>query len=273
VRVLATEGRAKAVDICDRFWIDVDNPADFRRAENALLAKLRGKPNDGPVSRYLNRPLSVRISRWLVNYPITPNQISIFSFLSSMLAAGLFTLGSYPALLLGGTLAQFASIIDGFDGEIARLKFQRSDYGGWLDASLDRYADAFLLFGLTWHLYTQQAKSWVLLIGFLAIIGSFMVSYSADKADRLMRRGIDSGVIPGLRIGRDLRVLLIFLGALSNQVLLTLVIIAIVMNLETLRRMFICGDRANFSLNPIGQENGKANREDKTRPTDDSDCG
>jgi choline kinase len=51
VRVLAAEGRAKAVDICDRFWIDVDNPADFRRAENALLAKLRGKPNDGPVSR------------------------------------------------------------------------------------------------------------------------------------------------------------------------------------------------------------------------------
>ena len=142
VRVLATEGRAKAVDINGHFWIDVDDPAAVKRAEDALLADLADKPSDGPVSRYLNRPLSVRISRRLVNYRITPNQISLFSFLCSVLAAGLFALGGYPALLLGGFLAQFAAVIDGCDGEVARLKFQTSPYGGWLDAVLDRYADA-----------------------------------------------------------------------------------------------------------------------------------
>ena len=170
VQVLAAKGHAKAIPT-DDFWIDVDDPAAFHKAEQALLKRLRDKPNDGPVARYLNRAISVRISRYLVQGDMTPNQISLFSFLCSVLAAGLFALGGYVALLLGGVLAQFASIIDGCDGEVARLKYQSSDFGGWFDAVLDRYADAFLLFGLTWHLLVIEANGWVLFIGFMAIIG------------------------------------------------------------------------------------------------------
>jgi choline kinase/phosphatidylglycerophosphate synthase len=240
VRVLAVEGRAKAVDVNGHFWIDVDNPKDFRLAESALVAQLGDKPNDGPVSRYLNRPLSVRISRRLVHTGVTPNQISILSFLCSVLAAGLFALGGYAALVLGGVLAQFASIIDGCDGEVARLKFQESPYGGWFDAVLDRYADAFLLLGLMWHAFAANPNSLILLIGFLAIIGSFMVSYTADKYDGLMQARI--GRRAGFRMGRDVRVLLVFLGALFNQVPLTLLLIAVVMNLETIRRLVTCRD-------------------------------
>lgn len=46
---------------------------------------------------------------------------------------------------------------------------------------LDRYADAFLLFGLMWHAYAGGTHGLILLTGFLAIIGSFMLSYTADK--------------------------------------------------------------------------------------------
>ncbi|MCK4623218.1 MAG: NTP transferase domain-containing protein [Desulfuromonadales bacterium] len=240
VRLLAGEERARAVDIGGGFWIDVDDPAAFGRAEDALLAALRDKPNDGPVSRYLNRPLSVRISRRLVDRPITPNQISLFSFLCSVLAAGLFALGGYLTLLLGGLLAQFASVVDGCDGEVARLKYQSSRYGGWFDAVLDRYADAFLLFGLTWHAYAGRSDGLILWIGFLAIIGSFMLSYTADKYDCLMRERIGRG--RGFRLGRDVRVFAIFLGAMLNQAYLTLVVIAAVMNMETIRRVIICRD-------------------------------
>ena len=239
VRVLAAEGRAKAVDVNGHFWIDVDDPKDFNLAESTLVAQLGDKPNDGPVSRYLNRPLSVTISRRLVRTRVTPDQISIFSFLCSVLAAGLFALGGYAALVLGGVLAQFASVIDGCDGEVARLKFQESSYGGWLDAVLDRYADAFLLLGLTWHAFAASPDSLILLIGFLAIIGSFMVSYTADKYDGLMQDRIGQG---GFRMGRDVRILLVFLGALFNQVTLTLLVIAVVMNLETIRRLVTCRD-------------------------------
>ena len=238
VRILAAQGRAKAIPM-DGFWIDVDDPEAFEKAEQALLKRLRDKPNDGPVARYLNRPLSVRMSRYLAQSDVTPNQISLVSFLCSLLAAGLFAAGGYFALLVGGVLAQFASVLDGCDGEVARLKYQSSDFGGWFDAVLDRYADAFLLFGLTWHLLAVKFNGWVLLIGFMAIIGSFMLSYTADKYDNLMRKRIQTGAKVGLRMGRDVRVFLIFVGAIANMVLPVLVLIAVVMNLETLRRVSI----------------------------------
>jgi len=238
VRILAAQGRAKAITM-EGFWIDVDDPKAFEKAEQALLKRLRDKPNDGPVARYLNRPLSVRMSRYLVQSDVTPNQISLVSFLCSLLAAGLFAAGGYFALLVGGVLAQFASVIDGCDGEVARLKYQSTDFGGWFDAVLDRYADAFLLFGLTWHLLVAKFNGWVLLVGFMAIIGSFMLSYTADKYDNLMRKRIQAGGKAGLRMGRDVRVFLIFVGAITNMVLPVLVLIAVVMNLETVRRVSI----------------------------------
>lgn len=236
VRYLAEKGKVKFFDIGEKFWIDVDDPVALEKAEKALLRGLRSKRNDGPISRYLNRPVSIRISRYLVQFPITPNQISLLSFLLSIFGAGLFFIGGYPALLAGGILAQLASIIDGCDGEIARLKFQGSAFGGWFDAVLDRYADAFLLFGLTWHAYSMNPRLISLFFGFMAIIGSFMVSYTADKYDALMRNRVGSGT----RIGRDIRAFLIFLGALVNRPLWTLFIIATLMNAETIRRIYIC---------------------------------
>jgi len=242
VRVLAAEGRANAVPVSG-FWIDVDDPPALKRAEKALLDRLRDKPNDGPVSRYLNRPLSALLSRRLVKVGIAPNQISLFSFLFSLVAAGLFALGGYPALAAGGILAQLASIIDGCDGEVARLKYRTSEFGGWLDAVLDRYADAFLLFGMTWHLMATKASGLILFTGFMAIIGSFMLSYTADKYDSLMLERIETGGGGRLRLGRDVRVFIIFLGAVTNQILPALALIAIAMNLETVRRIRVAHGR------------------------------
>ena len=73
---------------------------------------MRGKSNDGPVARWLNRPISIQISKYLVDFDITLNQISFVSFLLSILGAGLFAVGNYWLLALGGIIAQFASIID-----------------------------------------------------------------------------------------------------------------------------------------------------------------
>ncbi len=235
IRVLAEKNKAKAVQI-QGFWIDVDDEKAHQKAQKTMLDSMRGKGNDGPVSKWLNRPISIQISKYLVDFYITPNQISFVSFLLSVLAAGLFALGNYWLLALGGIIAQFASIIDGSDGEVARLKYLSSDYGGWFDAVLDRYADAFLLFGLTWYVYSQDLSQWALVIGFIAIIGSFMLSYTADKYDNLMKSRIKKGI----RMGRDVRVFMIFLGAIFNQPYLVLIVIAVLMNYETIRRIVIC---------------------------------
>ena len=237
IKILAKQKKSRVFDIKGKYWIDVDDENAFKKAENILLANLK-KVSDGPISRYLNRPISIRISKCLLKKSITPNQISLFSFIFSMVGALFFFFGGYVNLLIGGILAQMASIIDGCDGEIARLKFQTSEFGGWYDAVLDRYADAFLLFGLTYYVYFLGENLLYLFIGFLAIIGAFMNSYTADKYDGLMKKNLTPGK-HYFRIGRDVRIGIIFIGTLINQPSLILFIIAFLMNIENLRRIII----------------------------------
>ena len=237
IKILVKKERARVFDIEGQYWIDVDDEKAFKKAENILLAELK-KISDGPVSRHLNRPISTRISKYLSKTNIIPNQISLFSFIFSVVGALFFFFGGYVNLLIGGMLAQISSIIDGCDGEIARLKFQTSEFGGWYDAILDRYADAFLLFSLTYYVYFLGENLLYLFIGFLAIIGSFVNSYTADKYDGLMKKNLTRGK-HYFRIGRDVRIGIIFIGTLINQPVLILFIIAFFMNTENIRRILI----------------------------------
>ncbi len=238
LRELAGEGRAKTVDVTGMPWLDVDTPEALREAERRLMRDQGRKTRDGPVARHLNRPVSRWLSRYLVRTTVTPNQVSLASWILSCVAAGLMALGGYPALAAGGVLAQLASIIDGCDGEIARLKYSQSKFGGWFDAVLDRYADAFLLFGLMWHAFASTGAYLPLLLGFAAIVGSFLNSYTADKYDGLMAQRLQGA--PYFRLGRDVRVFVIFLGAILNQALVTLGVVALVMNVEVVRRIVVC---------------------------------
>ena len=237
IKILAKKKKARVFDIKGKYWIDVDDENAFKKAENILLADLI-KTSDGPVSRHLNRSISTRISKYLLKTNITPNQISLFSFIFSMVGALFFFFGGYANLLIGGILAQISSIIDGCDGEIARLKFQTSEFGGWYDAVLDRYADAFLLFGLTYYTYILEENLIYIFIGFLAIIGAFVNSYTADKYDGIMKKNLTRGK-HYFRIGRDVRIGIIFIGTLINQPALVLFIIALLMNAENIRRILL----------------------------------
>ena len=249
IRVIANNGKAKTFDIKNNYWIDIDDEKAFKKTEKKLLGNLK-KTSDGPISRHINRPISTRISKYLVKTNITPNQVSLFSFILCCIGASMFFLGEYPYLLLGGIIAQISSIIDGCDGEIARLKFQASDFGGWFDAVLDRYADAFLLFGLTYYAYFAtknfvlfsnytyftNRNFLILFIGFLAIIGTFMNSYTADKYDGLMKKKIKGYYF---RMGRDVRIFIIFLFVILNLPFLAIILIALLMNAENIRRMVV----------------------------------
>ena len=145
------------------------------------------------------------------------------------MGAFFFFLGGHLNLVIGGILAQLSSVIDGCDGEIARLKFRITEFGGWFDAVLDRYADIFLLGGLIWHLYAPSGDVLPLCIGFFAIMGTFMNSYTADKYDGFMTKKISAGRAY-FRMGRDVRIALIFVGAIINQPFLALLLIALLTN-------------------------------------------
>lgn len=248
IKVLANRGKAKTFDIKDSYWIDVDDEGALKKAENKLLDTLK-KTSDGPVSRHLNRPISTKISKCLVKTSVTPNVISFLSFILCCIGAFFFFLGGWINLVIGATLAQVSSIVDGCDGEVARLKFNETEFGAWFDAVLDRYADAFLLFGLTYYVYFLSENFLCLAVGFLAIIGTFMNSYTADKYDGFMKKKIG---LKGhyFRMGRDVRIFIIFLFALLNMrflfhveiidlPLLTILLIAILMNTENIRRVVV----------------------------------
>lgn len=250
IKVLARNQRVKAFVIGNKYWIDVDDNNAFKKAEDLIISNLK-KSTDGPISRYINRRISTRISRYLVNTNITPNQISILSFFITIVAALFISYKGFISIILGGILAQIASIIDGCDGEIARLRFEESDFGAWFDAVLDRYGDSFLILALTLHTvntgsYIVDMKNFgpALFVGFLALIGCFINSYTADKYDSYMKRvfcdkGCDKAHSSYLRLGRDVRIFIIFVFCLINAAFLALVALALVMNIENVRRVVI----------------------------------
>ncbi|NOZ24516.1 MAG: NTP transferase domain-containing protein [Nitrospirae bacterium] len=233
---LADRGRLRAHDMNGRFWIDVDTEDAYRKAEE-LLSRALVKPTDGFISRYLNRPVSIRFSRLLVKTSITPDAISFSAFVLSLLAAMLLSHGDYLPVLAGGILVQVSSILDGCDGEVARLKFQQSDYGAWFDAVLDRYADAAVILGLTYGWWIANGDGpGVWLAGYLALTGSLMNSYTAIKYDAVMSKERNG---QGWRFGRDTRSFLVMLGAVFNQLFCLLVALAVVANFVSVRRLCV----------------------------------
>lgn len=227
---LADKKHVLACDVGHAYWQDVDTPTDLAHARQGLLTHMQSKSSDGPVARYLNRPCSRWITSRIIDTGITPNAISWMVLTLTVLAASLIIfVPTILTLLLSGVLVQTASILDGCDGEIARLRSQSSAYGGWLDAQLDRYGDAALLAAMTW-LAMQGTGFSAYWVGMAALAGSFMVSYSAHKSDQVLRERV--------RVGRDLRMLIIAVGIALNQPVIALWILAISMNVTVAIRLY-----------------------------------
>jgi len=123
-------------DIGEGLSHDASTAEALKRAEDALFRSL-GKRTDGPVSRWINRPISTFVTRRLVGTNITPNQMTVVANVIGALGVFLVFQGTWAMLALGSLLVQLQSILDGCDGEIARLKFKSSKVGEWLDNILD----------------------------------------------------------------------------------------------------------------------------------------
>ena len=195
---------------------------------------------DGLVSRHLNRKISRPITRLLAPTGITPNQVTFISFILALLASVAFALGSN---VLGGLLAQLSSIIDGVDGEIARLKGLTSPFGAFYDAVLDRYADAAIILGMI--LWAVRFENWpgTWPLGLLALLGSLMVSYSAARSEASTGVRFDHGFAS--LSSRDIRLFIVMLGSLVGQVYWTLVLLAVLTNVVVVYRVLFVRSRLN----------------------------
>jgi phosphatidylglycerophosphate synthase len=165
-----------------RGMFEIDVPEDrwqIIRTEQERLAaerKLDGwlvKPTDGNFARF-NRRISIPISRQLIRLPITPNMVSLFTLGVSFLAGLFFALGGYSNMVMGAILGLFASILDGCDGEVARLKLQETEFGCWLETVCDYLYYLFMFAGMTIGLLRSSGSRVFLYVGCLLLVGAIL---------------------------------------------------------------------------------------------------
>jgi phosphatidylglycerophosphate synthase len=144
-------------------------------AEQRLFHALR-KPQDGWTSRYLNRYISLAISRWLVKTPLRPNQVSVGILGVGVAGAWLASRGGYGNLLVGAFCFQAQSVLDGCDGEMSRVTYRGSRMGEWLDTVGDDLTNYGFFTGAALGLYKTSQNPLYLVAGAVTVVSGLIGS-------------------------------------------------------------------------------------------------
>jgi CDP-diacylglycerol--glycerol-3-phosphate 3-phosphatidyltransferase len=130
---------------------------------------------------------------------VTPNQLTALGFSLNIVAAVLLFEELY---IVAGLVFLVGSIIDILDGALARLRNQATPFGAFIDSTTDRISEGFVL-GAAALVLARQGTTWGVAAIFVALTGSFLVSYTRARAESL---GLDGKA--GL-MGRAERVVLL----------------------------------------------------------------
>lgn len=164
----------------------------------------------------------------------TPNMISVFGILNSIIAFLLFIFLPYPInSIIFGIFLFWIMLLDGVDGTVARMTNQITFFGGIFDSVLDRYADAIILVGFLFVyplnlIILFPFYIWVL----ISIIGFIMVSYTRSRGEKEGLGDLDVGLG-----GRTERLFIIFISSILIFPFIGLIIAAIVSHLTVLWRV------------------------------------
>jgi phosphatidylglycerophosphate synthase len=158
------------ISVAEELWQRVHTEEDRQSAERKLDRWLV-KPTDGIWAR-LNRRISIPISRQLIKFPVSANMVTIFTLGVGFASGAFFAVGGYWSMLLGAVLSLWASILDGCDGEVARLKLQESAFGCWLETVCDYLFYLFLFVGMTLGLWRSSGSRMYLVFGGLLLFGA-----------------------------------------------------------------------------------------------------
>jgi phosphatidylglycerophosphate synthase len=155
-------------------------PAEHKAAAKMLLRILVKPAEDSPVSQYVYRPLSRPLTVMLCRTPITPNQVSYVVALIGLAGCVLTAMASQACLVWGAFLVFLSCVIDGCDGEIARLKMEYSPFGAWLDTIIDELTQVSYFFAIGYHTYQWHPEPyilWSIAIGGVLYLGTIYAIY------------------------------------------------------------------------------------------------
>lgn len=157
-------------------WLDAGNPESVRRAEQGLYASL-AKNTDGYIARF-DRRLSIALSAALLRTPATPNMITTASLALGLLGAWGLASGSYGPQLAGALLLWFCCILDGCDGEVARLKLLCSPSGAAYDLAADQVAHLATFVAIPVGIHRMHPEVSFLVPGVLLVTGFLACMFS-----------------------------------------------------------------------------------------------
>ena len=196
--------------------------------------------------RYTSRIVDP-LARFLIRLGVTPNSISVAGI---VLMAGVSVLLATGYHRWAGLFMILATSTDAFDGAVARLQGSCSTFGAFLDSTLDRYSEAIALLGLQLY-FLQQSNSEGLILTFVALVGSLMVSYTRARAE-----GVGLECKGGL-LTRMERVLLLSVALLINQLRLGLWLLAVLSNATAVQRIVLTW-RASRQTEQAGSQSGQS---------------
>jgi len=155
-----------------RAWYDLNDLKAVERAERDLLLSLR-KETDGYLAR-LDRGISIPISLVLARTPITPNAITLISLLIGLLGVGLLAVPTFAPALTGAVLLWCTCVLDGCDGEVARLKLLSTPGGARFDVVADNIVHVGIFIALPIHLRLSHATTMVIPAGVVLLAGMLL---------------------------------------------------------------------------------------------------
>lgn len=149
----------------------VKDAAGLDTARSRLLGALV-KQTDGFMSRHFARPISIFVSRRIVNWGVTPNQMTIVSMMIGLAGAPFFLSDAAALQTVGALLFVTHSVLDGCDGELARLTYRESRLGGILDFIGDNLVHIAVFGCMGWGWYMASDTPWPLYLGISAVVGA-----------------------------------------------------------------------------------------------------
>ncbi|MCC6639853.1 MAG: CDP-alcohol phosphatidyltransferase family protein [Deltaproteobacteria bacterium] len=187
---LRDAGRLRLVPSTGALCQRIRSAADARRIERHMLAALV-QPTDGFFARHFDRKLSSRLSPALVRLGVRPNTITLVATLIGLVGAAMLAAPSHALQVAGALLFVVSTILDGCDGEVARLSVTSSAFGRRLDLIGDNVVNAAVFIAIGWSAISTDARLlapslvWIALGGLtLATVAGFSFSRWIDRSGR-----------------------------------------------------------------------------------------
>jgi CDP-diacylglycerol--glycerol-3-phosphate 3-phosphatidyltransferase len=121
-------------------------------------------------------------ARFLLRVGVTPNAVTVAGTVGVLIGSYFGALGH---LFWGTVVVTACALTDALDGTMARMRGQNAKFGGLLDSSMDRIADAAVFGAVVFYLHNQGNPYGGMVAAIICLAAGQVVSYVKARAQSL----------------------------------------------------------------------------------------